>query len=392
VSPAPSRIRRAYIDWARGLAVLLMIEAHTLDAWTRLSSRTGRPFGYAAILGGFAAPLFLWLAGIGVALSAGSLSRRGERRGVVVETVARRGLEIFVLAFLFRLQAFIVSPGSYAVTLFRVDILNIMGPAIVASGIVWGLAAPARRSGTGLKSTTEHPERTEPKRQSFSVALGGPARLVAAYAGLACACAMVTPIVRAAAAVDALPIWWQWYIRPYGDYTTFTLFPWTGFVFAGAGCGVLLENASDGRTERRVLTAFAVAGAAVLVLGFATATRASIYAQSSFWTSSPTYFAIRVGVLMLGLAILAGMVGAISARRGLLLARLGRSSLFIYWIHVELVYGYATWPLRHRLPIWGTAVAFVLFSGLMYGAVVARDRLVEAWRTRQFYPAKRISV
>ena len=112
MSPAPSRIRRAYIDWARGLAVLLMIEAHTLDAWTRLSSRTGRPFGYAAILGGFAAPLFLWLAGIGVALSAGSLSRRGERRGVVVETVARRGLEIFVLAFLFRLQAFIVSRAA----------------------------------------------------------------------------------------------------------------------------------------------------------------------------------------------------------------------------------------------------------------------------------------
>jgi uncharacterized membrane protein len=205
---------------------------------------------------------------------------------------------------------------------------------------------------------------------------------------------MVTPIVRTAAAVDALPIWWQWYIRPYGDYTTFTLFPWAGFVFAGAGCGVLLENARDDRTERRVLRAFAIAGAAVLALGFATAARPSIYAQSSFWTSSPTYFAIRVGILMLGLAILAGMAGAISARGGqpLVLARLGRSSLFIYWIHVELAYGYATWPLRHRLPIWGTAVAFVLFSALMYGAVVARDRLVETWRTRPLYPAKRISV
>ena len=90
------------------------------------------------MLGGFAAPLFLWLAGIGVALSAGSLVRRGEHPAAVVEAVARRGLEIFVLAFLFRLQAFIISPGSYPVTLFRVDILNIMGPAIVASGIVWG--------------------------------------------------------------------------------------------------------------------------------------------------------------------------------------------------------------------------------------------------------------
>ena len=28
--------RRGYIDWLRGISVLIMIEAHTLDAWTRL--------------------------------------------------------------------------------------------------------------------------------------------------------------------------------------------------------------------------------------------------------------------------------------------------------------------------------------------------------------------
>ena len=92
---------------------------------------------------------------------------------------------------------------------------------------------------------------------------------------------------------------------------------------------------------------------------------------------------------MLGLAAMAAMVGALEARgvRWPLLDRLGRSSLFVYWIHVELVYGYATWPLHSRLPIWGTAVAFAIFSGLMYGAVVIRDRVVEAWRARQLYPA-----
>src|SRR4051812_7218226 len=108
-----------------------MIEAHTIDAWTRWSSKSGRAYDYATLLGGFAAPLFLWLAGIGVALSAAALLRRLYSRADVIEAVARRGLEIFILAFLFRLQAFIVSPGSYLVTLFRVDILNVMGLAIV---------------------------------------------------------------------------------------------------------------------------------------------------------------------------------------------------------------------------------------------------------------------
>jgi len=336
-----------------------MIQAHTLDAWTRGPARTGRAFDYTAMLGGFAAPLFLWLAGVGVAMSAGRLSRRGERPAAIVEAVTRRGLEIFVLAFLFRLQAFVVSPGSYAVTLFRVDILNIMGPAMVASGIVWGLA------GRGA----------------------GRARLVVPYAGLAFACAMITPIVRTAAAIDSLPTWLQWYMRPAGDYTTFTLFPWTGFVLAGAACGVLLENARDDLSERHVLIWFAVAGAALIGLGFATAARPSIYAQASFWTSSPTYFAIRIGSLMIGLAGLAALSGVLDGHgvQWRPLERLGRSSLFIYWIHVELVYGYATWPLRHRLPLWGSLIAFTVFSVLMYRAVLARDRLVDAWQARQRY-------
>jgi uncharacterized membrane protein len=192
--------------------------------------------------------------------------------------------------------------------------------------------------------------------------------------------------------VDGLPIWVQWYLRPAGDYTTFTLFPWAGFVFAGAGCGVLLEQARDGRAERRVLRAFSVAGAALMAVGFATAARPSIYAQSSFWTSSPTYFAIRVGILMLGLALVAAIRQATHARgpHWAVLERFGRSSLFIYWIHVEMVYGYATWPLRHRLPIWGAAIAFSLFAALMYGALAVRDRTVDWWRTRRarhFYPA-----
>ena len=64
------------------------------------------------------------------------------------------------------------------------------------------------------------------------------------------------------------------------------------------------------------------------------------------------------------------------------LERFGRGSLFIYWIHVELVYGYATWPIRHRLALWQTAFAYVLFCALMYGALILRDRFLIVLRTR----------
>lgn len=37
---------------------------------------------------------------------------------------------------------------------------------------------------------------------------------------------------------------------------------------------------------------------------------------------------------------------------------------------------------RHRLPLWGTAIAFVLFCVLMYRAIAWRDLAVERWRNR----------
>lgn len=64
------------------------------------------------------------------------------------------------------------------------------------------------------------------------------------------------------------------------------------------------------------------------------------------------------------------------------LERFGRSSLLVYWIHVELVYGYATWPLHGRLSLWGAIIACAAFSLLMYRAVIFRDRIVENWRIR----------
>jgi uncharacterized membrane protein len=45
-------VRHAYLDWVRGVAVLIMIEAHVLDAWTHAADRTRPMFGYAMILGG----------------------------------------------------------------------------------------------------------------------------------------------------------------------------------------------------------------------------------------------------------------------------------------------------------------------------------------------------
>jgi uncharacterized membrane protein len=200
---------------------------------------------------------------------------------------------------------------------------------------------------------------------------------------------MLTPIVRASSLVGALPLWLQWYLRPAGDLTIFTLFPWAGFVFAGGAVGALLAATRDQRADRRLHLVLGAFGAVLIAFGFYMAGRPSIYRVSSFWTSSPTWFAIRVGILMVALSVIYGCFAILRATHAIgtsaidPLARFGRSSLFIYWIHVELVYGYATWLIRGRLPLWGVVAAFAAFCAAMYAAIVLRDRLVEGWRIRR---------
>jgi uncharacterized membrane protein len=354
LSSSPDRAtppaRRRSIDWARGLAVLIMIQAHVLDAWTLPSDRSTTAFHVLNILSGFAAPLFLWLAGVALVLAGEREWRRTGDRRAAWHALVRRGLEIFVLAFAFRLQAFLFNPGGDLIALFRVDILNVMGLGLTAGGLLWG-AIPSR----GWQP--------------------------AVFAIVATFVAMVAPAVTTAGWIDALPVWCQWYIRPAGEHTVFTLFPWVGFVFAGSAAGALTAALRDPAAEHRRHAMLALFGAGLLAFGFYTASLPSIYRQSSFWTNSPAYFAIRAGVVLLTTAALHGLAAGLDLQWRPL-QRLGRASLFVYWIHVQVVYGWATWPLHGRLRVWQTVVGFVVLSGLVYALIPLKDRLVDVWTTR----------
>jgi uncharacterized membrane protein len=341
-----------YIDWARGLAVLIMIQAHAMDAWTLPSERGTLLFNAFNLVGGIAAPLFLWLAGLSIVLAGERRLARSGNRAAAGRSLLLRGLEIFVLAFAFRLQAFIVSPGNPLVSLLRVDILNIMGPAMIAAALVWWLSRDLR---------------------GVAIALSLAAAIVA----------MVTPLVRSASWLASLPPIVQWYLSPNGNHSTFTLFPWAGFLFAGGVAGAVLASI-DLRREARAIGWIALGGAMVILVCYVASTRPSIYADSSFWHTSPTYFGIRVGVLMLTLALLfvATPLGRLLPGPAAVLAKFGRHSLFVYWIHVELVYGYATVFIHHRLTFWEFAVAYMAFCGAMYWAIDLKGWAVQRWQAR----------
>ncbi len=230
----------------RGLAVLIMIEAHVIDSWTRVGDRQSTAYGWSMILGGFGAPLFLFLAGVSVVLSAASKDRRFGDHAAAARAVVRRGLEIFLLAFLFRAQAWVLGWGS-PTTLLRVDILNIMGPSIMAAAALWGWAGVTKRR-------------------------------YAAYVAATLAMALLTPIVRATPLLDGVPDPIQAYLRPIPGLTNFAFFPWAGFVFAGAVLGLGIDASRTRESETRLNVGFVAAGAAMAILAYAASFAPTPYA------------------------------------------------------------------------------------------------------------------
>lgn len=338
--------RRGYLDWLRGVAVLIMIEAHTIDSWTLASERDRVAFGYAIILGGFGAPIFLFLAGVVLVLATGHRVGGGASPNVARLAAQRRGLQIFALAFLFRLQSWVLSGGAPLDTLLNVDILNIMGVAMIGAATLWGLG----------------------HRDSWRAAL---------LAAAAVAVAMLTPVVRASPWLASLPDPVEWYLRPYAGRTTFTLFPWAGFLLAGAALGVWFDRARTPRAERRIIMTAAIAGPAMAGAGYAASFLPALYARTNFWTSSPTFFFLRLGVL-LSLVPVAYMLSRAAPRVSAPLEYFGRASLFVYWIHVEMVYGVVSAAIHKRLTFEQAAMAFVLFSVFLFGVAKLKDAFVAA--------------
>lgn len=339
--------RRGYLDWLRGVGVLIMIEGHSLDAWTRLDDRNNEGYQLLAVrIAGIGAPLFLFLAGVALALAAASRARKGLSRSEVVRMALSRGAWIFGLAFLFRLQAWLISGGAFPGSLLKVDILNVMGLSMMAGALLWGAGrTPRQRALVCLAATA--------------------------------AIAMATPIVRNAAELAVLPDPIEWYLRPAQGSTTFTLFPWSGFLTGGIAIGLWLDALRTPSDEARGVAAVTAVGIIVAAAAYGASFLPSIYTNASFWSTSPTFFFLRLGIVL-------GLIGvgylAIRAWGSGPLQEFGRASLFVYWIHVEMAYGVISFPLHRRLPFEAALAALVLFSLFLFALVRLKERV--QWRPR----------
>ena len=336
--------RRLDIDWLRGFAVLLMIMWHSIDSWTVETGRDSTAFFAIAFAAGWVAPLFLFLAGVSLPLAAEARVARGASREDASWSVQKRGWQVLLLAHLFRFQSFLLNPNGSWNGILKPDILNVLGLGIVAAAWCWQRMRPSIRSAVWW--------------------LLVPAIVIAA---------VITPLAS---------VWWwpsllhprlEGYIRTVGGNAQFSLFPATAYIFAGVFLGSVLFSV---RTDERPARMLAIGGAAALAGGLALGLTPW---ASSRWIVGFAIVTWRTGAMTLAvLATSRAFRGRpIDVENPLVV--FGQTSLFVYWVHVELAYGVFSYPIRHSMTLPWSFLAYLAFAGLML--VCAR-----LWRQRRKGP------
>ncbi len=345
------KARFAYIDWLRGLACLMMFIVHGFDSWLRYDLHETPTYKWSQFLGTIPAPLFLFLAGVALALVTDKMRRAGAGANDIARRSIARGAEILALGYLFRVQEYVLGlPKSPWTDLLRVDILNTIGLSIIFMGVICWIA----RSRTG------------------SVALS---------AALAFGVAMVTPPLYS----TWRPRWLPWFLESYingvhiydqPQVWLFPIFPWVGFAFAGLAIGFLLFSDWGKEHVWSAVALTGVGGAALLAASlWIDAHGPTLYASYDFWHTSPNFFFARVGVMMAMLPL-----GYVWCRWGVgevgfsPLIQMGKTSLLVYWVHIVFVYGRLSFLRKHQQTIPVATAGIVVIFVAMVLLSIARTR------------------
>jgi uncharacterized membrane protein len=306
-------VRYGFVDLLRGLALVVMVETHVVNAYLPDSLRGGPFFYWLAFLNGLVAPSFLFASGF-------SLVLQGRRhwddwlrfRASFWKHMRRLGFILMVGYLLhiqhFRLSKYLASgdPDVWKRTL-QVDILQCIVVSLIAVHILVLVVRTRRRLAYG-----------------------------AALLGL---CFMLmTPWIWAQDFTGRMPLALALYLNP-GGVSLFPIFPWAAFLLAGSCACYLFLSAVDRGSVSKFMRRVAMAGVAMICTGLlGRLVPFSLPGYQDFYLTSPLYVAIRLGCVLILLSALWEI-----ERRGMRLPGgvlvAGQESLLAYGIHLVVIFG-----------------------------------------------------
>jgi uncharacterized membrane protein len=357
--------RLAYIDWMRGLACVLMFQTHCYDSWmSPEAKKSSSVIGWSRLGGTLPAPLFVFLAGVSFALVTERLREKGIARNAVAKQTILRGAEIFGMGLLFRVQEFALGyPWSPWTDLLRVDVLNILGLSMMLMGVLCWVTGRGDAAVTAIRTM---------------------------IAGLftAAVVAMATPPLWTTHRLKFLPWPLESYINGVHIFGApqpwlFPLFPWSAFAFAGLAVGFFLFSDFAKRHERLAFATLGGMGILASALAvFFDRSPIKLYAVYDYWHSNPNFLLMRCGILLIILSLAYAWCRGGLAQRGFSpIIQIGQTSLLVYWVHIEFVYGrFSILPKGQCSALQATGGLTIIFLSMLALSLVRTNW--KQWRLK----------
>lgn len=306
--------RIIFIDLMRAIAVLMMVQGHTIDALLAPEFRSFESFAYSIwhTLRGFTAPVFMFSAGTaftyllfskGIALN----NNPRVKKGFI------RFLTLVGIGYLLRYPTYTIVDFSQVTEtqwriFFTVDALHLIG-----FGILFVLL-------TAIISEKIKAGGTLPYAFAAIFFFGG------------------FFLIKDIPMTNYLPEFFAAYFN-YSTGSLFPLFPWAGYVLAGAVLGKYLAENPSAPAEKIFAAKTAFAGLAIISLS------ALVYFGGILSGTASNIFAYLPSVIPFRLGIVLMLVSALSAisisinRIPALVQDIGKNTLLIYVVHLVIIYG-----------------------------------------------------
>lgn len=345
--------RHIFIDLYRSAVILLMLEGHIFRALLSLEYQQTEWFRIHEIFHGISAPAFLFGAGLTFIISTRTRWEDFHHWGAPLKRRLNRLIFIIFLGLAIHLPYFsfrkIILEGTREdlLQLFQCDVLACIGLGLLAlHGLLFFF-----------------------KKESHFYFL--------VFFATACI-SLLTPFVWD---IDFLALFppplAQLFNSAHGS--PFPLFPFVGFLFAGVIVSWEFVVAVEKKREHQFMKH-------LMMLGFGSAIAGllldllpiQIYPTYNFWYTSPNYFLIRIGALMVTVSLFWFISNKMTQRHPLL-TLLGRESLFVYVLHLPLLYGSAINPEYNLSNMIGVSLTPLQAAGFSVAFIAAMFGLAYSW-------------
>ncbi len=349
-----NRIRIIFLDMMRALAVLMMVQGHTIDTFLADEFRTldSSIFGMWFTIRGFTAPIFMFTSGVAFTFLLFSHNEPFFYNPRVKKGI-KRFIILLLIGYLLRYPTYTVFDFSVVrqdqwMGFFTVDALHLIGFGLLFILILSFLSEKLKIS------------------NQLIFALGA-----LFFFGLF----SITEKVNWA---NYIPIPFAAYLY-HGTGSFFPLFPWAGYVLSGAFLGSYLAHNPVSFTTVKFSKRLLIIGLAFLTLSrIVEFLEYLLYNREEFWTDNLYVITMRLGWVIL-LNSLMSYVALKLKSIPEFVKQVGRHTLLVYAVHVIILYGSAWIPglsyiFSRRMDLYTSLISAIIMVILMALMVMGLER------------------